>query len=125
MTQTVTILRAMGDPSRLRIMNALSRNSLCVNELQVILARSQPFISRHLAYLRKAGLVRDSRQGARIFYSLVLDTASGRAARAVLEDVSPLCERFQADLRKLVEYKKLIATRAEHEERGAQVKAAA
>lgn len=68
------IFKALADPTRLRIFNLLLEAPLCVCELEAFLGVSQPLISRHLAYLRSAGLVRDRRQGMRVQYSVVLDT---------------------------------------------------
>jgi ArsR family transcriptional regulator len=64
------ILSAAGEPTRLRILNLLLRGSICVCDLQAVLEVPQPTVSRHLAALRHAGLVQDSRNGPRVFYSL-------------------------------------------------------
>jgi ArsR family transcriptional regulator len=64
------ILKAAGEPTRLRILNVLREGDICVCNLQAILGVSQPTISRHLAALRHAGLVRDVRSGTRVIYSL-------------------------------------------------------
>ncbi len=64
------LFRALGDRTRLRIVNLLARGSLCVCDIQRILEQPQPSVSRHLALLKSAGLVRDRRDGMRIFYAL-------------------------------------------------------
>ncbi|OGC77420.1 MAG: hypothetical protein A2Z27_02065 [candidate division Zixibacteria bacterium RBG_16_50_21] len=65
-----TVFKALSDPSRTRIVNLLLYGESCVCELQGILRESQPKISRHLAYLKNSGLIRDRRDGTRMFYSL-------------------------------------------------------
>lgn len=63
--------QALSDPTRLRIMVLLTaEKELCVCELTHALDLSQPMISRHLANLREAGLVRDRRAGKWIYYRL-------------------------------------------------------
>jgi ArsR family transcriptional regulator len=64
------LLKAAGEPTRLRILNLLRQGRICVCDLQVVLQVPQPTVSRHLATLRHAGLVADSRSGTRIIYSL-------------------------------------------------------
>ena len=64
------LFRASSDQTRLRILNLLSQGKLCVCEIMRILELPQPKISRHLAYLRKANLVKTRRGGQMVFYSL-------------------------------------------------------
>jgi ArsR family transcriptional regulator len=70
------LLRAAGENTRLRILNLLRRGTICVCDLQAVLGIPQPTVSRHLAALRHAGLVRDSREGPRVLYSLAPATSS-------------------------------------------------
>jgi ArsR family transcriptional regulator len=97
------VFRALADPNRLRIMNILSQESLCVCDLQFVLHLSQPFISRHLAYLRRAGLVRFEREGARVCYSLVSGDRFDQVLHSFLREAFVLSADFQADLRRLRE----------------------
>jgi ArsR family transcriptional regulator, arsenate/arsenite/antimonite-responsive transcriptional repressor len=62
--------RGLSDPSRLRIINLLLHGELCGCDILYVLATSQPNVSRHLTYLKNAGLVLDRRDGFRIFYRL-------------------------------------------------------
>lgn len=62
--------KALGDVNRLRIMNLLLHGELCVCDIQRVLDSPQPNVSRHLAYLRNAGLVLDRRDGLRMFYRI-------------------------------------------------------
>ena len=55
LTMTNTLFRAFEDETRLRLLNLLIEGELCVCELCELLDLDQPKISRHLAYLRRAG----------------------------------------------------------------------
>ena len=63
-------LKILADPTRLRLLNLLSREELSVAELQEVLDMAQSRISSQLAVLRQAGLVADRREGKNSFYSL-------------------------------------------------------
>lgn len=65
------MFKAFADETRLRILHLLSRGELCVCDLVEILALPQSKVSRHLAYLKKAGLVEDRKEGLWRHYSLV------------------------------------------------------
>ena len=64
------MFRAFSDPTRLRILNLLSGGELCVCDIVCVLEMSQPKVSRHLAYLRRSGLVLARRQGLWMHYRL-------------------------------------------------------
>lgn len=64
------LFRALGDATRLRILGLLLTGEVCVCDIHESLEISQPKASRHLAYLRKAGLVATRREGLWIHYSL-------------------------------------------------------
>ena len=70
MSTTLKLLRALSDPTRLRIVALLEKNELSVNELQEITRMGQSRISTHLGLLQDAGLVRSRRDGKRTFYKL-------------------------------------------------------
>ena len=65
------LFKALGDPTRLRIVALLSHGELCVCHLEEALGLSQPKVSRHLATLRAAGVVEDRRDGTWVYYRLV------------------------------------------------------
>jgi DNA-binding transcriptional ArsR family regulator/ubiquinone/menaquinone biosynthesis C-methylase UbiE len=98
------ILKALADESRLRLARLLAREEMSVQELCEVLDLPQPKVSRHLSVLRAAGLVRDQREGSRVYYSLApLDDASRLIAdylKAVAEQDHPDLERMAAILRK-------------------------
>ena len=64
------LFKGLADKSRLRIINLLMHGELCGCDIQYVLRASQPNVSRHLTYLKHAGLVLDRRDGYRIFYRL-------------------------------------------------------
>jgi ArsR family transcriptional regulator len=61
--------KALSDPTRLRLLNLLSEGEVCVCFLSDGLRLVQPKISRHLAYLKKAGLVQARREGKWMHYA--------------------------------------------------------
>lgn len=66
-------MKALADPTRLRILGLLGREELTVGELTGILGMAQSRVSGHLGVLREADLVQDRRQGTSAFYSLAAD----------------------------------------------------
>jgi ArsR family transcriptional regulator, arsenate/arsenite/antimonite-responsive transcriptional repressor len=64
------MFRAFSDPTRLRILSMLRPGELCVCDIVEVLGVPQPKASRHLAYLRRAGLVVARREGQWMHYSL-------------------------------------------------------
>lgn len=69
-TDLVKFFAALADPTRLRLLHLMKDGEICVCFLQGVLKTNQPKISRHLAYLRKAGLVESRQDGKWIHYSL-------------------------------------------------------
>lgn len=70
MKKTAQLFKALSDETRLRILALLAGGELCVCELMATLELPQSTVSRHLAYLRNAGLVEDRRQGVWMYYRL-------------------------------------------------------
>ena len=64
------LFKAFSDETRLRILNLLAERDCCVCEFQQLLRVPQPKISRHLSYLRRAGLVETRKCGKWAIYSL-------------------------------------------------------
>jgi len=77
--------RALADHTRLRLLNLMRGDEVCVCFFTEILGTHQPKISRHLAYLRRAGIVSARRQGQWMHYR-VMAPENADAAR-VLQDV--------------------------------------
>ena len=66
----VTLFAALADPTRLRLLNLMDGREVCVCYFVEILKQSQPKISRHLAYLRRAGIVDARRDGKWMHYRI-------------------------------------------------------
>jgi ArsR family transcriptional regulator len=64
------VLKALAHPERLRLFEAVTAGEVCVCHLEALLQRPQPYVSKHLAHLREAGLVADRREGQRVYYRL-------------------------------------------------------
>ena len=62
--------KGLADRTRLRMLNLLAQGELCGCDVQAVLDLSQSNVSRHLNYLKRAGLVADRRAGYRVFYRL-------------------------------------------------------
>jgi ArsR family transcriptional regulator len=78
------LFRALADPTRLRLLNLIGNREICVCYFVEILGMSQPKISRHLAYLRRAGIVAARRDGKWMHYRLSLP--KDNAAAAILQE---------------------------------------
>lgn len=92
------------DATRLRLLNLLSEQPLCVCHLEAALKLPQARISRHLAYLRRNGLVTTSQQGPWRFYALAEPApAALRTNLACLHDARTSEPQFTRDLARLAE----------------------
>jgi ArsR family transcriptional regulator, arsenate/arsenite/antimonite-responsive transcriptional repressor len=87
----VPLFAALADRTRLRVLNLLKAGELCVCYFVELLGESQPKISRHLAYLRRAGVVSARRDGKWIHYSLA--KPADPAVAGVLESTLNALER--------------------------------
>ena len=96
------LVAALSDRTRLRLLNLMDGREVCVCYFVEILGQSQPKISRHLAYLRRAGVVAARREGKWVHYRIVVPGNSG-AARILREALAVLREDkgMQADLNRL------------------------
>jgi len=97
------MFRALSDRTRLRIVNLLRSGELCVCDLVDILGVAQPKASRHLAYLRRAGLVLARKEGLWHFYRLAPAASPVheklQACLAACSDVVPQLARDTERLR--------------------------
>src|SRR6201994_1987134 len=71
--------QALGDQTRLRLLNLLGEQEVCVCYFVEILDSPQPKISRHLAYLRRAGIVSARREGKWMHYRITMPRHAGAA----------------------------------------------
>ncbi len=109
----VGVLRAAGEPTRLRVLALLAHEELAVMELSQILEQSQPRVSRHLKLLADAGLIERFPDGAWVFYRL----ASDLPGRAFVDQMLDLIEGDDAELNRDLE--KLDAVRQGREREAA------
>ena len=81
--------QALGDSTRLRLLNLMGDQEICVCYFVEILGGPQPKISRHLAYLRDAGLVSARREGKWMHYRIVMPPHIGasQVLRQTLESM--------------------------------------
>ena len=70
LTTLTSLLKLVGEESRLKLLCVLSRGSHCVCEMKGHLSLSQSLISHHLSDLKEAGMVKDEKKGLRVYYSL-------------------------------------------------------
>ncbi|WP_018133337.1 ArsR/SmtB family transcription factor [Effusibacillus pohliae] len=68
--QLADAFKALGDPTRLQIIALLNVRECCVCELVPLFGISQPAVSKHLSRLKTSGLVKETRRGQWVFYSL-------------------------------------------------------
>lgn len=111
MSDTLKSLRALADPTRLRLIALLEHDELSVNELQEITRLGQSRISTHVGLLTEAGLTRSRRDGKRTFYRLIEEP--NQATREILQIAirgARETEEFSADQ---VNLKRILARRNE------------
>lgn len=97
-----TFFMALADKTRLRLLNLMRESEICVCFFTEVLEESQPKISRHLAYLRNAGIVQARRDGKWMHYRIVKPENSFTAI--ILEDTLRWLEsedKMKADYEKL------------------------
>src|SRR5258707_5178171 len=92
MFSTLKSLRALSDPTRLRIIALLEKDELSVHELQEITQMGQSRISTHLGLLQESGLLQSRREGKRTFYRVNRD--GDEAVREIID----LARRGAAEL---------------------------
>jgi len=89
------IIKAMAHPSRLAMLDALANGERCVCELQRLVGSDMSTVSKHLAVLKRAGLVEDRKQGLWVHYRLrvpcILEFM--HCVEAVLDEKTACCAR--------------------------------
>ena len=105
MDNIIDVLKALSDETRLRIINLLYEQELCVCELVEVLQMSQPKTSRHLAYLKSSRLVSDRKHLQWVYYSLTKDNSLKFLDQLVLNDLRGM-ELYKNDIIKLKELRK-------------------
>jgi ubiquinone/menaquinone biosynthesis C-methylase UbiE/DNA-binding transcriptional ArsR family regulator len=95
MDDLVAMLRAAGDPTRLRLLLLLRQAELTVSELIEITGQSQPRVSRHLKLLCEAGLLERVKEGSWVFHRAVEEGKGAALSHLLAElagDGDPVCE---------------------------------
>jgi len=108
------VFRALADDIRLEILGLLSRGEVCVCHIHEALGLPQPTVSRHLAYLRRTGLVATRRDGLWIHYRLA--TPSDARVAAILNATLESLAQISAD--RLKERELRAAAQARHVQPG-------
>ncbi|HYM00136.1 MAG TPA: metalloregulator ArsR/SmtB family transcription factor [Blastocatellia bacterium] len=95
---------ALADYTRLRLLNLIGEDEVCVCYLVDVLGTNQPKVSRHLAYLRKVGVVSARREGKWMHYRIVQPhtAEAGRILSAVMDSISKQ-PQMKADRKRLTE----------------------
>jgi ArsR family transcriptional regulator len=94
--------KAFADPTRLRILGLLSGGEICVCNIHECLGIPQPTASRHLAYLRKKGLVVTRKEGLWVHYQLApLDDAVTRVLMSAVTHCLSHCDAVAKDRHRL------------------------
>jgi ArsR family transcriptional regulator len=96
------LFRALGEPTRLRLMLLLREGDVCVCHLVSTLEQSQPLISKHLAALRRAGLVSSRKDGLWRHYSLAEPGSAAHAKLlALLDEIAREHPEAESDRKRL------------------------
>jgi ubiquinone/menaquinone biosynthesis C-methylase UbiE/DNA-binding HxlR family transcriptional regulator len=103
MDEIVEIVRAIGEPTRLRILALLSHGEMAAGEMSTVLNQSQPRVSRHLKLLAEADLIERRPEGAWVFFRLTEIGSAGKIASAILNEVSGQNFVIARDLERLAQ----------------------
>lgn len=103
--QMVDVLKAVAEPSRLRILELLTRGDLTVSDLTSILGQSQPRVSRHLKLLVEADLIERYQEGAWAYFRLADNAISGDVARELVAKLDKADALIERDIERLTQVK--------------------
>jgi ArsR family transcriptional regulator len=110
LTRLTRLLKALTDPTRLRILGLLQGAPVCVCHIHESLGISQPKASRHLAYLRRAGVVATERRGTWVHYRLAApDSADERQVLAAALRTAAASRHAPIDRRRLAQRTSCVA----------------
>jgi len=112
MDHLLAALRAVAEPTRLRLLVLCARGELTVSELTHILGQSQPRVSRHLKLLCEAGLLDRFREGSWVFYRLAEASPASALARHLVAACGELDPTVALDLQRLGAVKQQRADQA-------------
>ncbi|MEM7290187.1 MAG: metalloregulator ArsR/SmtB family transcription factor [Pseudomonadota bacterium] len=111
--QTVSLLRAAGEPTRLRLLMLLAKRDLTVSDLTEILGQSQPRISRHLKLLSEAGLLERYQEGAWAYFRLTDQGTGSGIINTLVRQVSLQDTQVERDQERLGNLCQRLADRAQ------------
>lgn len=84
-------LKALSDPTRLKILHAVEDRELCVSDILAVVGGSQANVSKHLSRMRASGVLASRREGTNIFYR-VIDPAAFTICRTVCDALEQRAE---------------------------------
>ncbi len=100
----IEIFKALGDENRLRIINVLSHNELCVCEIETMLEMTQTNVSRHLGKLKSAGLITPFKDAQWVHYRISNELKKNEFLFSYLNQQFLENNRFIEDLKRLKLY---------------------
>jgi ArsR family transcriptional regulator len=105
MKKLALTFKALSDETRLRILALLTQGELCVCDLMAVLQLPQSTVSRHLAYLRNAGLLTDRREGVWMYYRIAsqMPLMQGQSWQSFFTELSTQ-KQAESDLAELRKY---------------------
>lgn len=109
----IEVLKAAGEPTRMRLLILLAQGDLTVSDLTDILGQSQPRISRHLKLLSDAGLIERYQEGAWAYFRMISDGRSAQIIRQVIHSVASDDQLLQHDFDRLEQVKRTRAGKAQ------------
>lgn len=104
MGKLLDVLKALSDETRLRILNLLYERELCVCDVMETLQISQAKASRHLIYLKNAGLVKDRKHAQWAYYSMLKAEEQFKFLDSLVYDNLRNLEPYKEDMKNLNEW---------------------
>jgi ArsR family transcriptional regulator len=113
MDTLLAALRAVAEPTRLRLLSLCAEGEFTVSELTQIVGQSQPRVSRHLKQLSDAGLLQRLPEGSWVFYRLAGETPAGQLARHIVGQLPGTGTTIEQDRERLAAVRRARAAAAQ------------
>jgi ArsR family transcriptional regulator len=113
METLLAALRAVAEPTRLRLLSLCAEGEFTVSELTQIVGQSQPRVSRHLKQLSDAGLLQRLPEGSWVFYRLAGETPAGQLARHIVGQLPGTGTTIEQDRERLAAVRRARAAAAQ------------
>ena len=113
MDTLLAALRAVAEPTRLRLLSLCAEGEFTVSELTQIVGQSQPRVSRHLKQLSDAGLLQRLPEGSWVFYRLAGETPAGQLARHIVGQLPGSGTTLEQDRERLAAVRRARAAAAQ------------